>query len=211
MECQLPKFKFHKDELKDGLKVYVDEIQGDLNKAYSEIDASEYFPKHKELSEAKDTLASMLFKLNADNDKSGFTINVARNCDQLTISCLDLDIELHFTLSHSTSISGENSALNRMADILSEVDEALYNYEDVHKAEFVSFQGNPNLDLRSGGFVDLGGSPTNKDFVPALLTNNEFTLSADAVRGMTNALSIPHNARILQYLNNVWARRGKNV
>jgi len=209
MEFQLPKEKYYLDEMQDGLEVYIDEIQDGLNKGYSEIDSADFFPKQDQLAKAKTELSSRLYALN-DGEKE-LEINVARNGDQLSISCKDFDVELHYTLSHSTTISGENSTLNRMSDVLSEVDEALYNYEDVHKAKFVSYNGNPNLDLRSGGFVDLGSAPTDKDFLPALLTNNEFCLSSDAVKGMTNSLSAAHNSRILQYLNTKWAARGKNV
>ena len=203
--------KIHKDKMQDGLKVYTDEIQDELTNFYSGIEATEFFPKQDQLAKAKSTLTSRLFKLNSLNDESELTINVARNGDQLSISCLDLDVELHYTLSHSTTVSGENSSLNRMADVLSEVEESLMNVEDVHKLKFVSFNGNPNLDLRSGGFIDFGNEPRDRDFIPALLTNNEFCLSADAVKGMTNSFSTAHNSRILQYLNTAWAERGKNV
>jgi len=211
MECLMPKFKLHKDELTDGLKVYTDRIQNDLNGFFSDVKASEYFPKQAQLAEAKSTLASRLFKLNRLNDESELTINVARNGDQLSISCMDQDIELHYTLSHSTTVSGENSSLNRMADVVDEVEEAMQSAEGLKTANWVSFNGNPNLDVRSGGFIDLGDTPSDRDFVPALLTNNEFVLSAAAVRGLTNALSVPHNSRVLEYLNNAWAQRGKNV
>ena len=173
MEFQLPKEKYYLDEMQDGLEVYIDEIQDGLNKGYSEIDSADFFPKQDQLAKAKTELSSRLYALN-DGEKE-LEINVARNGDQLSISCKDLDVELHYTLSHSTT------------------------------------NGNPNLDLRSGGFVDLGSAPTDKDFLPALLTNNEFRLSSDAVKGMTNSLSAAHNSRILQYLNTKWAARGKNV
>ena len=199
--------KLMTDEDHEKLIKYNTETQDQLNSLFSDEDTAKYFPDKKKLMEAKSTMAAEVFAKNTFDNPT--TFNIARDCSALSISREDLDVELHFTLSHSTSITGENSSFNRMADVLCEVEDAL-EVKDQTKLNWVEHNGVPNLDIRDGGFVDLGNTTTEKDFVPALLTNHEFVLSAAAVRGLTNALSVPHNSRILQYLNNVWAVRGKN-
>ena len=65
----------------------------------------------------------------------------------------------------------------------------------------------PELNLRSGGYVDIG-SYRHLDHVEALLTAHEFVLSAPAVRGLGKG-SYKFGARILALLMAHWIKEGK--
>ena len=158
-----------------------------------------------------DTASTLIMKFNANNNKSGITINIARDCSQLTISFLELDLEVNFTHSHSSTISAEGSVLNRMADVQNEIDEALNSELDKpEKLKWVAGKhGGPKLDITNGGFIEFGNLDVRHDFLEAWVSNNEFMLSSNAVKGMTNASSHAHSSRILNYLNRIWSLRGQ--
>ena len=188
---------------------YKRDLQDKLNNAWNTIDFSEHFPDPNKLREGTHYITDNIDKINIEDD---ITILVGIDGRLLSLCCKSQDLELNYTLSHSKTISGSSSMFNRMDDVQSEVDEA-FNIADEfdEKPEWYEYDSMPSLDLTGGGFLSFEDQTTTRDFIPVILANNEFVIRADAVGGMTDALSIPHSARVLHYLNSKWAARGKRV
>ena len=62
------------------------------------------------------------------------------------------------------------------------------------------------LDYRNtGGFIPMGG-PEKADDVPAMLSKNEFVMTADAVRGMGNGDVNVGAQKMYDLMNNMEAK-----
>ena len=56
---------------------------------------------------------------------------------------------------------------------------------DEEKIKYINPKGIKELDMReTGGFIPPVGVKEKEDDIPAMLSNNEFVFTADAVRGM---------------------------
>ena len=67
--------------------------------------------------------------------------------------------------------------------------------------------GVTELDLRkSGGFIPPVGVKEKADDIPAMLSNNEFVFTADAVRGMGNGNVNKGAQRMYDIMNRLEAR-----
>ena len=66
----------------------------------------------------------------------------------------------------------------------------------------------PQLDLRAGGFVDIG-LYKHFDHINCLLTRDEFVVTAQAVRGLGKG-SYRRGGEILYNLQEQWRREAKN-
>ena len=79
--------------------------------------------------------------------------------------------------------------MNRMNYALGGEDTASQNAMQAASVEGLPMRQNPKgvqeLDLRdNGGFIPPVGIKEKEDDIPAMLSNNEFVFTADAVRGM---------------------------
>ena len=126
--------------------------------------------------------------------------------------------ETYFGKLFTHKITDEQSVFRIMAKAISDGDKyfeqvALKPLQHLDNAMLPKYVINPDywapqLDLRAGGFVDIG-SYKHFDHINCLLTRDEFVVTAQAVRGLGKG-SYRRGGEILYNLQEQWRREAKN-
>ena len=126
--------------------------------------------------------------------------------------------ETYFGKLFTHKITDDESVFRLMAKAISDGDRyfqqvALKPLQHFDNEMLPKFVHNPNyytpqLDLRAGGYVDIG-SYRHFDHINCLLTRDEFVVTAQAVRGLGKG-SYRRGGEILYNLQEQWRREAKN-
>ena len=171
------------------------------------------FPKpsvsnpRKEKRDAVVHIINELNKLNEVSDSIEFLTDWTG--ENLVIVCADKNIELNFTLHHSTTLDAENSMVNEMGVFVNELN-TIIEKGKVFPDDFLTHPPEPewvhhpkwgvNRDLRKGGHVHYPEITHSDDFLPAVLANYEIVFSAKAVAAVGGGDPL-RGAKILSFMN----------